>query len=95
MKMKIDNAKIAIEIAMNCIDGELMKSSEIQTGIPSDHLKMFKMYLKEMLTEIMNNEIPVKSKRIKKMSHIILDSWPIDSSVGDKIMLAESLYMDL
>ena len=53
------------------------------------------MYLKEMLTEIMNNEIPVKSKRIKKMSHIILDSWPIDSSVGDKIMLAESLYMDL
>lgn len=93
--MKKDKTISVIKIAIKSIEDELVKSRTKEPEIPINHLELFKLYLIEMLNEINNNEMQDRNNRIKKMSHIILDSWPMNSSIGEKIMLAESQYMNL
>lgn len=62
---------------------------------PHSHLVKFKHYLEEMLKELNFTQLPSKSFRNKGMGHVIVDSWPLNSVLGDKIISAENAYLDL
>jgi hypothetical protein len=46
----------------------------------------------EMLAQLESGCLPPPNQRLRGMGHMIADSWPINSTLGDALLLAEQAY---
>lgn len=87
MNKKKHKAKIAIETALMALDDSYAELG--QKGISHAQIKGIIVNLKEMLGDLEAGKVPVN----RGLGRVIVDSWPIESSVGIKIIEAEQLYL--
>jgi hypothetical protein len=48
--------------------------------------------IEEMIVQLESGHLPPKNQRLRGMGHMIADSWPINSQLGDALLLAEQAY---
>jgi hypothetical protein len=60
-------------------------------GTPAQ-LATCKQQLQEMIRQLESDCLPPKNQRLFGMGHMIADSWPIDSELGDALLRAEQAY---
>lgn len=51
-----------------------------------------KEQLGEMLDQLESGHLPPPNQRLRGMGHMIADSWPTNSTLGDALLLAEQAY---
>ena len=91
--MNINNVKQRLQIAIDKLDKELEKhhNGEKAEGLPKQ-LEKFRDCFLEALNKVNNNALPSLSNRHLGIAHIIVDSWPFTSKLGELLIDAESAY---
>ena len=75
------------------IVSELAKTQELVADRRT--LEAFQRELQAMEAEISSNQLPPLSQRRRGMGRVIVDSWPLVSPLGAKILAAEQRYLAL
>lgn len=92
-KTNITRAKKEIESAIESVEKEIALHENSQGTVSNvTELKNIDQTLKEMLNSI--NSQACDWKHVG-MGHLIVDSWPIGSDLGSKILKAEQEYRKL
>lgn len=61
----------------------------------TSQLYAFQLYLEDILLQLESNHIPEKSMRKCGMGRAIVDSWPLESKLGNLLCSAEQAYRNL
>ena len=63
--------------------------------ISDGNLKSMLRLIKERKMIVETNRLPSKDMRYHSLAHIIIDQWPLHTSLGDKIIELEEFYINL
>ena len=58
-------------------------------------LRSYESHLKEILEQLKNDRVPPQNMRRLGMGKSIVDSWPLDSKLGNLLCSAEQAYQGL
>lgn len=87
-------ALIAINQAMKAIDTALAKGDAPDSGPASiDQLQMIRHELSFMCRDLDSQEFLHQEEASRRIGPIIIDSWPLDSELGDVLLSAENEYI--
>jgi hypothetical protein len=87
-------ALVAINRAIAAIDVSLAKHDIPATGPASmAQLTDFRRELLSMLDNLQNQDWPRRDQIHQHIGRIIVDSWPLDSELGDMLIRAENMYI--
>lgn len=79
--------------ALELLKAELTHHSQGRaSAIPLAQLLICERQLKEMIFELEEGPLRPSSLRLRGMGTMIADSWPLDSELGDALLLAEQAY---
>lgn len=76
----------------------LMAADEkLQRGDTDDFpgLEIVRTRLKEMLESLEAEKLPDRANRNRGIGRIVIDSWPLDSELGELVTEAEQAYIDI
>ncbi|MEN4013095.1 MAG: hypothetical protein ROW48_13750 [Bellilinea sp.] len=91
--MKREEAETTICEALSALEDYLPSSTIPESGpLSVSQLLFFREQLKEMLRSIHENLYITAHKGT--MGRLITDSWPLDSTLGEKIIRAEQKYRE-
>lgn len=80
-----------INQAIKAIDAELSSQSQGHGTVSNPiQLQKFRAYFEKMRNEIENESL---SKTSFGISHAIVDSWPLNSALGELLVRAEQAYL--
>ncbi|MDQ2808943.1 MAG: hypothetical protein M3Z04_18870 [Chloroflexota bacterium] len=90
---KLDRARQALERAIAAIDVALPGAGPTALG-PHSHAQLlrFRANLVAMLADLAACAAHPPSLAVPSLGHIIADSWPLDSPLGEAILAAEQEY---
>lgn len=80
--------------AIDCINAELSKFDK-EFSYNKETLESFRNELEKIFAEIQSGILPPRNQRKRGMGRVIVDSWPINSPLGCKIISAEHSYLAL
>jgi hypothetical protein len=85
---------ILLKNAMEGIDNEIKKhNAHFKDAVGTlKQLNWLKENINQMTNNIKNDTLPPNEKRSLGLWHIIIDSWPMENSLGELILEAESMY---
>lgn len=63
--------------------------------ISDPNLESMLRLLKERRMLVEKDKLPPKDMRYHSLAHIIVDQWPLGSSLGDEIVELEEFYINL
>ena len=63
--------------------------------ISDPNLESMLRLLKERRMLVETDKLPPKDMRYHSLAHIIVDQWPLGSSLGDEIVELEEFYINL
>jgi hypothetical protein len=82
--------------AVAAIDAVLLAEGADDSWRPSPaELREYRSRLAMMLGDLESGNLPPRSERPDIMSHPIVDSWPLESELGQLIVEAEQRYRQL
>lgn len=87
---KRDKAIAICNQALHELTSELAK--EKCTIADRSQLLHFKGFLEKIIWQLENNHLPPKNERGSGMGRVIVDSWPLDSKLGNLLCSAEQTY---
>ncbi|MFC1482338.1 hypothetical protein ACFL51_00880 [Myxococcota bacterium] len=86
--MDVERARELIQAALADVDQDLATGGD--SALPG--LPKMKGRLTDMLAEVEAGTLPKKTQRTNDMGRTIVDSWDLDSDLGEKIIKAEEAY---
>jgi uncharacterized protein (DUF305 family) len=90
---KIEKALALTQQAMKMVEEELDRQNRDETTVGTKtQLEACKQQLCEMITQMEKAQLPPKHQRLFGMGHMIADSWPINSKLGEALLNAEHAY---
>ena len=89
----IEKAQANIHIALREVEHALANPCHLPEGITEMQLRKCEKQLRSMLNNLETNTYPRKENRETGMARMIVDSWPLSSSIGDAILGAEQAYL--
>lgn len=93
---KLEKAISYINIALREIDLEIKRHKQGCSTLSNvEELLKFREYLMVILNDLKTGSIPSQDLRRFGMGHIIVDSWPLNSKLGDILLKVEQFYRDL
>jgi len=94
--MKNEKAIALVKQGLKELQLEIERHAEgVGTVGETNQLLAFQVHLEEILEQLKRNKVPAKSLRKLGMGHAIVDSWPLNSKLGDLLCSAETAYEDL
>ncbi len=54
-----------------------------------------KRQLREMITQVETGKVPSRAERLYGMGHMVADSWPLTTELGEALLAAEQAYRAL
>ncbi len=63
--------------------------------ISDSDLKDMLNLIKERKEMVTNNQMPPKNLRYRSLSRIVIDQWPLGTSLGNEVSELESYYVNL
>ena len=79
--------------AMLILGEELDRQSRAERTVGTTaQLEACKQQLVGMVAQLESGHLPRKEQRLCGMGHMIADSWPVDSKLGEALLLAEQAY---
>lgn len=94
MTSNIEKTLKSIDAALAELDFEIGKAATEKLA-PVHILERFRENLIKMKSDVESEILPPKIERKKSMSRVIVDSWPLESKLGEIIVKAETLYYSL
>ncbi len=93
---KNDKALHAIRVAKSAVDQELERH-RVGSGTVSSpqQLASINEQLDAWEREVVNGAIKPRQDRDRGMGHMISDSWPLSSPLGELVLKAEEAYVTL
>ncbi len=90
---KIEKALTLSRQAIGLLEVELdlQKRGKGTTGT-AVQLEMCMGQLQKMIIQLEQSQLPPKNQRLLGMGHMIADSWPVNSKLGEALLLAEQAY---
>lgn len=88
----MNQALIKLNEALIALEKEALKGEGAWVFVSAQQLEMFRSELKRMLTNLEAETLPPKAERLSGMGRVIVDSWPLGSSLGETIIDAERAY---
>ena len=90
---KLDRARTALERAIAAIDRALPGAGPTAMG-PHSHAQLlrFRTNLVAMLADLDAPPAHPPRPAVPSLGHIIADSWPLDSDLGEAILAGEQEY---
>jgi len=93
---KNNKALHAIRVAKSAVDQELERHrAGAGTVSTPQQLASIKEQLDVWECEIVNGVIKPRQSRDRGMGHMISDSWPLGSPLGELVLKAEEIYVTL
>ncbi len=76
---------------------ELTEEMDKVEGTVDDRNQLFhfKMFLERIIRQLESNRLPNRNEREFGMGRAIVDSWPLDSKLGNLLCSAEQAYRDV
>ena len=94
MNIAANKAIAALKLGIRMIDEALSRSTVPERGPGSaKQLRGFRAELMKMLDDLESGSPGSQETPTRRIGHIIVDSWPIDSELGDILLRAENEYL--
>ena len=93
---KIERVLGLIRAAHRAVSDELVRAATGTGSVGTTaQLTSVKQKLEEMERAIASGDLPPKPLRDRGMGRMVSDSWPLGSSLGEMVLLAEFAYVHL
>lgn len=89
---KCDKAIAICSQAFHELTDELAKGQEMNAN--QNQLLPFRLHLEKIYLQLKSDQLPSKNNREFGMGRAIVDSWPLDSKLGNLLCSAEQAYRD-
>ena len=91
----MNNRKKAIAICNQALRELIEELNTKKEAIADrDQLLQFKEHFERIIQQLEDNELPSKNERAVWMGRVIVDSWPLNSKLGNLLCSAEQAYRD-
>lgn len=92
------NKKMFLEksfVLMDELKKEIEKTaSERNLDVQSSDLELVLNRIREMRKRVEKNDLPPPGQRYRQLTRLVMDQWPLGSSLGNKVMELEKMYCD-
>lgn len=93
---KIKMTLVLVKLALKNVEDEINLRRQGKGTVGNlAQLETIRDVLFKILSQIDSGNIPPRSMRQSGMGRFIIDSWPIDSKLGELIIKAEQAYKNL
>lgn len=89
----VEKAQANIHVALREVEHALANPRHLPEGITEIQLRKCEKQLRSMLNDLETNTYTRKEYRETGMGRMIIDSWPLSSSIGEAILGAEMAYL--